>query len=136
MLPESFSLMRSTTLPLKDTTSRIEAVTLLRLSRVINFMKHLIDTKKRIPESKPFFEQKKTSSLDKQALSEELLQWFLHDGKIRGVYPDGEIYTHITDSDLTEQFIKRIKTIPIAGIKQSVKGLNPFLESDPDFYSS
>ncbi|MBU1696411.1 MAG: radical SAM protein, partial [Proteobacteria bacterium] len=62
-------------------------------------------------------DQKKASSLDRQALSEELLQWFLHDEKIRGVYPDGEIYTHIADSNLIKKFIKRIKTIAIAGIK-------------------
>ena len=117
LLPDSFSLMRSTALPLNDTTSRIEAVTLLRLSRILNFIKHLIDTKGEIPEPKPFCGQKKTFSLDRQALSEELLQWFLHDEKIRGVYPGGEIYTHVTDSNLTKKFIKRIKTIPIAGIK-------------------
>ena len=129
LLPESFSLMRSTAFPLNNTTSRIEAVTLLRLSRILNFMKHLIDTKSKIPESKPFFDQKKTASLDRQALSEELLQWFLHDGKIRGLDPDKGIYTHIADSNLTQNFIKKIKTIPIAGIKQSAMGLNPVLES-------
>ena len=120
MLPDHFSLMRSTAFPLNNTTSRIEAVTLLRLSRILNFMKYLIDTKGDIPESKPFCGQEKVSSLNRQALSEELLQWFLHDGKIRGVDPGERIYTHIADKSLTKKFINRIKTIPIAGIKKSV----------------
>ena len=120
MLPESFSLMRSTAFPLNDTTSRIEAITLLRLSRILNFMKHLIDTKGEIPESKPFCGPNKSVSTDRQILSKELLQWFLHDGKIRGVDARGEIFDHITDNNLTQKFINRIKTITIAGIKQSI----------------
>jgi len=112
--------MRSTAFPIEDTTSRIEAVTLLRLSRIINYMKYLIDTKGKIPEEKPFCGQNKTAFfLDRQLLSEELLQWFLHDGKIRGVDAGGEIYTHIADNNLTQKFIKKIKKIHIAGIKNA-----------------
>jgi anaerobic magnesium-protoporphyrin IX monomethyl ester cyclase len=119
-LPGSFSIMRSTAFPIEDTTSRIEAVTLLRLSRIINYMKYLIDTKGKIPEEKPFCGQNKTAFfLDRQLLSEELLQWFLHDGKIRGVDAGGEIYTHIADNNLTQKFIKKIKKIHIAGIKNA-----------------
>jgi radical SAM superfamily enzyme YgiQ (UPF0313 family) len=117
MLPKSFSLMRSTALPLDDTTSRIQAVTLLRLSRILNFMKHLIDTKKEIPEPRPFSGDKNVSSKDRQVLSQNLLQWFLNDEKIRGVHPNGEIFNHIADTGLTKTFIKRIETISIAGIK-------------------
>ena len=117
ILPKAFSLMRSTALPLNDTTSRIEAVTLLRLSRIINFLKHLIDTRGSIPEPKPFPGKSKISLSDRQDLSKKLLQWFLHDGKIRGAHPSGEIYTHITDTALTQQFIEKIKTIQVAGIK-------------------
>ena len=117
MLPASFSLMRSTALPLNDTTSRIQAVTLLRLSRILNFMKHLIDTKGSIPAPKPFSGSIINQPSDRQTLSQELVQGFLHDGKIRGAHPDGGIYTHIADIGLTQQFIKRINAIPIAGIK-------------------
>ncbi len=120
MLPKSYSLMRSTAFPLNDTTSRIEAVTLSRLSRILNYMKHLIDTKGEISGAKPFCGLKKSSSTDRQVISKELLQWFLHDGKIRGVDACGEIYDHITDNNLTEKFINRIKTITIAGIKRSI----------------
>jgi len=117
LLPDSFSLMRSTALPLDNTTSRIEAVTLLRLSRILNFMKLLMDTKGRIPEPEPFSGLGKASLSDRTALSQKLLKWFLQDGKIRGVHPSGEIFTHLVDRNLTEKFIKKIKTLSIAGIK-------------------
>jgi len=115
ILPVNFSLMRSTALPLNDKTSRLEAVTLLRLSRILNFMKYLIDTSGTIPEPEPGPEPEPFFS--KQVESSKLLQWFLYDGKIRGVKPDGEIYTHIADDALTRQFIEQIKIHGIPGAK-------------------
>ena len=50
-----------------------------------------------------------------QKISKKLLQYFLNDGIVRGVDSDGRIYSHLTDPDLTQQFIKRIKNIKIAG---------------------
>ncbi|MBU1341178.1 MAG: B12-binding domain-containing radical SAM protein [Proteobacteria bacterium] len=117
ILPKSFALMRSTALPFNDTTSRLQAVTLLRLSRIINFMKHLVDTTGSIPEPKAFSQEKIPLSSDRLSLSKELLQWFLEDGKIRGVSSIGEIYTHYTDKTLTLECIERIKTIEITGVK-------------------
>jgi anaerobic magnesium-protoporphyrin IX monomethyl ester cyclase len=114
IFPEHFSLMRSSALPLDDTTSRIQAVTLLRLSRIINFMKYLKDNSESIPKPEPFLDHEIKSS-GRQAISKELLQYFLYDGKIRGVDSDGRIYSHLTDSDLTKQFIKKIKSIAISG---------------------
>ncbi|MCX5882316.1 MAG: radical SAM protein [Deltaproteobacteria bacterium] len=43
ILPKHQSLMRSSALPLSHTTSRIESVTLMRLGRLLNFIKSLID---------------------------------------------------------------------------------------------
>ncbi|MCP3876473.1 MAG: radical SAM protein [Desulfobacteraceae bacterium] len=117
ILPKTFSLMRSSTLPLEDTTSRIEAITLLRLSRILNFMKHLIDTMGTLPDPELFSNHKIDPSSDRQTVSIQLLQSFLYDGKIRGIQPSGEVYSHITDPVLTQNFIKKIQTIPIIGIK-------------------
>ncbi|WP_300462464.1 radical SAM protein [Desulfobacula sp.] len=116
ILPKTFDLMRSSALPLDDTTSRIEAATLLRLSRILNFMKHLKDTQGGLPEPKPFPDLLPPLSSDRQALSRKLLQWFLQDGNIRGSLPNGEIYTHMTDRGLTRQFIERITALPLAGL--------------------
>jgi anaerobic magnesium-protoporphyrin IX monomethyl ester cyclase len=114
ILPEHYSLMRSSALPIDYTTSRIEAVTLLRLSRILNFMKSLKDTDGTIPEPEPFLEDKIKSS-DRQKISKKILQYFLNDGIVRGVDSDGRIYSLLTDPDLTQQFIKKIKNIKVAG---------------------
>jgi len=117
ILPKSYSLMRSTALPLNDKTSRIQAVTLLRLSRILNFIKHLIDTSGAIPEPEPFSDTQIKSPDNRQALSTKLLKWFLYDGKIRGVGPDGGTYSHIADDTLTQQFIERMDHNNILGSK-------------------
>lgn len=117
LLPHSFRLMRSAALPLDDTTSRKEAVTLLRLSRILNFMKLLIDTKGIIPKPEAFSGHKLHPNLNRQELSEKLLQWFFYDGNIRGVRPNGDVYLHVTDNTLTQAFIKRLETTSISGVK-------------------
>ena len=116
ILPEHFSLMRSSALPLNDTTSRIQAVTLLRLARIVNFIKSLKKSNDTIsaPEPVPdFFLDDIVESTDRLEISKKLLQYFLYDGKIRGVNSDGKIYSHIIDIDLTLQFIKQLKPIEI-----------------------
>jgi hypothetical protein len=115
ILPKHFCLMRSTALPVEDSTSRTQAVTLLRLSRILNFMKDLANT--HIPEPEAFPGRDTDLPLDRQGLSRRLLQWFLFDGIIRGAGPDGRIFSHATDTNLTRQFVEQIKTIPIVGIK-------------------
>ena len=51
LLPDHFSLMRSTALPIEDTTTRLASVTLLRLARVLNFMKFLKDQHMALPQA-------------------------------------------------------------------------------------
>jgi radical SAM superfamily enzyme YgiQ (UPF0313 family) len=43
LLPSFLGRMRSSALPIEHTTRRIESVTLLRLGRLLNFMKYLLD---------------------------------------------------------------------------------------------
>ena len=117
MLPSGFRLMRSTALPLNDTTSRTQAVTLLRLSRILNFIKQVIDTAGRLPQAVPCTERKLDPSLDRPAVSTTLLQWFLYDGKIRGIQPGGDVYIHKADHSLADIFVKNITTLPLAGVK-------------------
>ena len=54
LLPDHFSLLRSSCLPVSHATSRTEAVTLLRLARILNFMKSLVDRGISIPAPRPF----------------------------------------------------------------------------------
>jgi len=116
IFPKHYSLMRSSALPLDDTTTRIEAVTLLRISRILNFIKFLKDAEGVIPEPRTFSEDK-IKSLKRQEISKKFLQYFLYDGIVRGVDSDGRIYSHLTDPDLTQQFIKKIKNIMLSGTK-------------------
>lgn len=117
MLPRTFSRMRSTALPLNNITSRVEAVTLLRLSRILNFLKAIVDIEGALPVPRSFPGHSRTSFSNRQALSKTLVQWFLKDGIIRGVDANGQIYTHTADTVLAQQFCKKIKTLSIAGIK-------------------
>ncbi|MCG8641416.1 MAG: B12-binding domain-containing radical SAM protein [Desulfobacterales bacterium] len=128
LLPDRFNQMRSTAFPIDDTTTRIEAVTLLRLARIINFIKSLIDSKEEIPAPRPFPGDRKgvgknLSGLvkDRRDQSKQLLQWFLHDGVIRGVGPGGTVYDHTVDFRLTQRFLHALSHCRIAGIKHPGK---------------
>lgn len=117
MLPGASSLMRSSALPFDDATSRLEAVTLLRLSRMINFMKYLVDGFGKIPEPEIFPDISTLPVINRDTVSCKLLQWLIYDGKIRGVTDTGQVYAHLSDDRLVEKCIKELKTIEIKGIK-------------------
>jgi anaerobic magnesium-protoporphyrin IX monomethyl ester cyclase len=53
LLPGKFSLMRSTALPLDEKTTRLEAITLLRLARILNYIKNCIDNQGVLPLAEP-----------------------------------------------------------------------------------
>jgi anaerobic magnesium-protoporphyrin IX monomethyl ester cyclase len=118
LLPESFSCMRSSALPLSHVTKRIESITLLRLSRIINFIKSLIDSGLPIPDPAPATEQLVHPS-NRQEAGIKLLQFFLHDGRIRGVSPDGEVFEHEISRELSEKFLAKLKLTQIRGCKES-----------------
>lgn len=116
LLPIDFKLMRSSALPFDNTTTRLESVTLLRLSRILNFMKQLIDDQGIIPTPQPFPDEY-ISLDDRETVSSQLLQWFLYDGIIRGFSPEGRVFEHLTDKKLSKRFSKEIKQIEVKGIK-------------------
>jgi radical SAM superfamily enzyme YgiQ (UPF0313 family) len=117
LLPESFSCMRSSALPLSHVTTRKESITLLRLSRIINFIKSLIDSRLPIPAPTPATECI-THVTDRQANGIKLLQFFLHDGRIRGVSPEGEVFEHEICLELSKKFLAGLKSIQIRGFNK------------------
>jgi len=115
LLPASYIQMRASAFPLSHTTRRLEAATILRLGRILNFMKSLIDTRIPIPTPEPFLETRNAKTLDRVQIGLKLLQWFLNDGKVRGATSRGEIITHETSTDLVEKFLTCLPDIRIRG---------------------
>ncbi|MDX9787365.1 MAG: radical SAM protein [Desulfobacterales bacterium] len=115
LLPEAFSLMRASTLPISHTTTRLEAVTLVRLGRMINFMKEIIDSGTPLPQPASPDSYGQIAIEDREPLGILLLSWFLFDGRIWGVTPQGECYPHRVSPALTSSFLKRLRDRPLRG---------------------
>ncbi len=130
VIPEHYSLMRSSALPISDTTTRLEASTLLRLARITNFIKFIIDQNHDLPAPEPFncpsgnapysSEYRNDSGINnydsidvknRTASGIKLLSWFLFDGIIRGITPHGRIFAHLTEKKLSKQFLQGLKKI-------------------------
>ncbi|MEZ4526688.1 MAG: radical SAM protein [Desulfobacterales bacterium] len=110
LLPSCFSLMRSSALPISHTTARTDAATLLRLGRIVNFIKFLQDRRENLPAPLPFAgEENILPQTSREEIGTRLLAAFFHDGKIRGVTPDGEVYEHAVSLHLTRLFLSAFR---------------------------
>jgi len=114
ILAKDYSLMRSTAFPVSHTTDRKQAVTILRLGRIVNFMKYLTDNRHDIPEPL-LYPEKDISSTDRIETGKKLLMMFLYDGKIRGINRMGDIYEHTICEETASKFLERLKQIKIRG---------------------
>lgn len=114
ILPGTFSLMRSSALPLSHTTTRTQAATLLRLARILNFMKYLkdLDSAAASTANQPAGSHKSGHRID---TGRKLLEMFLDDGKIRGITPDNQIFEHDISTELTRGFIRGLKNVRLRG---------------------
>ncbi|MFO7554733.1 MAG: radical SAM protein [Desulfobacterales bacterium] len=118
ILPETFSLMRSSALPLSHITTRTESITLLRLGRILNFIKYLKD--KGVNISDTSLKNRRMGNQDnRMETGLRLLQMFLNDGKIRGITPEGDVFEHRISFELSKKFIQRLKVIHIRGTVSS-----------------
>jgi radical SAM superfamily enzyme YgiQ (UPF0313 family) len=108
LLPSTFMAMRASAFPVEHSTTREQAATLMRLGRVVNFMKHLIDTGAGIPNASPL-PAKALDPSDRITIGRRLLAAFFEDGIIRGVTSEGEIYPHHTCLQTTEMFIDKLR---------------------------
>lgn len=122
LLPKETSLFRASALPISHATSRLETVTLMRLARMINFMKTLIDQGRTLPSPMNGIEEKIRENSDRMKIGEYLLAGFLKDGKIRGVTTRGEVYAHRVDDTVTGEFLSRLKTISLVGTRRRPVG--------------
>jgi hypothetical protein len=116
LLPDHFSCMRSSALPLSHTTSRKEAATLLRLARILNFMKSLLDAGTSIPHASPA-KIRIDSPGSRIEIGQQLIGKFLHDGRIRGVTPQGEVYDHLISGSASHEFVEGLAKIKLKGTR-------------------
>ena len=113
-LPATLGLIRATALPLTRSTDRRQAVTLLRLGRILNFMKSMLDQEHRLPApAKPPL--RIDPRTERMAIGRMLLAAFLRDGRIYGTDADGRVYAHCTDQELTRAFIKGLWRVTLRG---------------------
>lgn len=115
LLPADVALFRSTALPLAHQTTRIETVTLMRICRIINFIKRLADAGIDLKRLNPERNGKDFSERDRIGI--HLLRLFLEDGHIRGVDPRGRFFFHRVDETLVESFRSAIDNIHFRGVK-------------------
>ncbi len=97
LLPDHLSLTRSTAIPVAHTTSRIETLTLLRIGRIINFIKQ-IDKKGHLKPNQ-----------NRIQMGKQLLEKFLQTGKIHGISPDNEVFDHNISLELTRDVVDILK---------------------------
>ncbi len=114
ILAKNYSLMRSTAFPVSHTTGRKQAATILRLGRIVNFMKYLTDNRHAIPEPS-LCQETDISGTDRIEKGKKLLMMFLYDGKIRGISRRGDIYEHTICEETAGEFLERLKKIKIRG---------------------
>ena len=115
LLPSAFAGMRATALPIDQCTSRTDSVTLLRLGRILNFMKHLVSAGTALPRPATLPERL-DPALDRRAIGLKLLAAFLKDGGIRGVETDGTVYDHQVSARLCRRFLAGVKREPVRGV--------------------
>lgn len=116
LLPATVSRMRATALPLAHQTDRTQAVTLLRLGRLLNFMKLLLDSGQALPQPARS-PHKMAAAEDRIAVGKRLLAGFFHDAGIYGVDADGRVYSHQVDISLTRRFREGLAKIALRGTR-------------------
>jgi len=116
LLPAGFSCLRSSALPLSHTTTRKEAVTVLRLARILNFMKSLLDKEIPLPGASSAA-IRINDPADRLVTGRQLLSKFLAVGKICGVTPQGDVFDHHISEKLSRQFLAGLAAIKIRGTK-------------------
>ena len=115
VLPDKTTLMRSSTFPVDHSTTREEAVTILRLARIVNFMKSVLDQRQAIPTATRNPVAAVGDPIDRRAVGMHLLARFLDDGIIRGVTASGRVYDHHVSTRLTRMFLEQLKTRGLQG---------------------
>jgi tRNA A37 methylthiotransferase MiaB len=125
LLPSTFARMRATALPVGDDASRHRTVTLLRLGRLLNFIKALKDGGVPLPAPTPLDDGPISPPADRAILGRRLLAAFLHDGKLRGADAAGNVWIHPCDTALSERFRRALRHVPVCPAGTGPRGMQP-----------
>lgn len=115
VLPDNHCLKRATALPVSHTTSREESITLLRLGRILNFMKALSCRSNGMVNASQGSMARPHGSDERIKAGRHLLSMFLRDGKIRGMTPQGDVYEHKVSAELCRRFLKGLEQSGLVG---------------------
>jgi hypothetical protein len=114
-LPPSLARLRSSALPMDHTTSRLQSATLLRLGRLVNFIKALIDGGEALPPPVPC-PSRVDPKMDRPEMGRVLVAGFQVDQKVRGIAPDGRVYDQPVDPHLCARFHQEMQGLRIFGV--------------------
>jgi radical SAM superfamily enzyme YgiQ (UPF0313 family) len=115
LLPASPALLRSSALPLDHTTSRLQSATLLRLGRLVNFIKAVTDRGEDLPRPAPC-PARVDPKMDRHAMGRLLLAGFWADRKVCGVDADGQVYRQPVDANLCRRFHREMRGRRVWGV--------------------
>jgi len=87
----------------------------LRLARILNFMKLNLDNGKYIAADPTPENLGINNPGDRMETSRRLLSQFLDDGKIRGVTPEGEVFEHLISQNLANTFRTGLAAVELRG---------------------
>jgi hypothetical protein len=119
LLPDDIARWRATALPMGSQRERLEAATLLRLARILNFMKSCLDEDGTLPAPARIDDGLRLAPEARVANGRLLLRGFLDDGQIRGVDQMGRVYVHQTADDLIHAFQEGLGAIRLKGVRGS-----------------
>ncbi len=117
-LPGDIARWRSTALPLGNGHDRLSSATLLRLTRILNFMKACFDQDGTIPRPAPIRAEAFPMAEERWGNGRKLLQGFLYDGQIRGFDRQGRIFVHRADDDLVQAFRAGLGAVALKGVRR------------------
>ncbi len=117
LLPKEMVAWRATAIPISDTTTRLEALTLLRLGRLVNFMKQLLDEGFVLDALPREPASPNLPAARRQAAGMALLKRFLDGDGIWGRTPDGEDFRHRVSEDVVETFYDRFDSGGVCGTR-------------------
>jgi anaerobic magnesium-protoporphyrin IX monomethyl ester cyclase len=94
-------------------TTPLQAVTLLRLTRLLNFAKSLLANGESLPA--PHLPQKALDVGQREQSGRALLSGFLFDGVVRGLSPDGGVFEHRVCEQTTRLFWRGLEVCQLRG---------------------